>query len=60
MSAHDSGIEGIFCPDQIAICIHTSLPPRDALARLREFDEDWWLDNLSRARGLVTIDVAPS
>ncbi|SRR5258708_5748737 len=45
---------------QLAVYIHTDLPPRDALAKLHEFDEGWWLENQHRARGLISVDVAPA
>ena len=49
-----------FDADQLAVYIHTNLPPRDALAKLHEFDDRWWLENQHRARGLISVDVAPA
>ena len=46
--------------DQLGVYIHTALTPLDALAQLRAFDQRWWLDNQHRARGLISVDVAPA
>jgi hypothetical protein len=33
----------------LVLYIQTTLAPPEALARLRQFDEDWWLDAVPRA-----------
>lgn len=40
--------------------IHTSLPPDEALDRLDQLDEAWWLATAVSARGKLTLDVEPS
>ena len=37
--------------------VATDLPPRQALDRLNDFDEEWWLDALSASRNLLHFDV---
>jgi len=46
--------------EQLALHIHTNLSPNAALNRLNEFDDRWWLANIDRAAGLISIDVAPA
>jgi len=37
--------------------IRMALPENEALRRLDQFDEGWWLEAAARARGQLTIDV---
>lgn len=37
--------------------IKTSLPPDDALHRLRAFDEDWWFEHLRPVAGQLTVTL---
>lgn len=39
--------------------IRTSLPPEEALERLRQFDHGWWIMKSPDACGLLNFDVAP-
>lgn len=40
---------------QIVLSIRTNLSPKDALARLDQFDEQWWLDEIGKAQGKLCI-----
>lgn len=37
--------------------VQTDLPHQEALARLEQLDEDWWLDASDRAQGKLCIHV---
>lgn len=37
--------------------IRTNLEPKEVIARLEAFDNEWWLDALPEARHKMTIDV---
>ena len=37
--------------------IETTLEPEEAIECLRRFDDDWWLDQLAKSKGLLCIDV---
>jgi hypothetical protein len=37
--------------------IATSLPSNEAFTRLKQFDEDWWLNALDRVQGKLCITV---
>lgn len=37
--------------------VETDLPPHDALARLGDFEEEWWLDAGSASRNLLHFDI---
>jgi hypothetical protein len=41
---------------QLIVAVIIDLLPGAAIDRLGEFDRDWWLENLDRARGKVCID----
>ena len=43
---------------QLFLGVFTELPEREALAGLQRFDEDWWVRNAYRARGLLCIDLS--
>ena len=43
--------------DELVVLIQTRLGAADALARLRDFDDAWWLDHLSQTNGKITINV---
>jgi hypothetical protein len=42
---------------ELFIFIRTNLPPREAFALLKRFDQEWWLDASDRAECLLNIDV---
>lgn len=42
---------------RLALYIATNLTPREAVEKLEQFDEDWWLDAIDGARGKLIIDV---
>ena len=42
---------------QLVAFIRTNLTPNEVLNRLDWLDEEWWLDNMDRARGKFCIDV---
>lgn len=42
---------------ELVIFIATDLKPDEALDRLDQFDENWWLDASDRARGKLSIHV---
>ncbi|MCI0614559.1 hypothetical protein L0244_16350 [bacterium] len=37
--------------------IFTALPVNEALERLEQLDQEWWLDTTTRAKGRLNIDV---
>lgn len=37
--------------------IATRLPPEEALEKLDQFDEEWWLTALARTQGMLCIDI---
>lgn len=37
--------------------VQTDLPHQEALARLEQLDEDWWLDASDRAQGKLCMHV---
>ncbi|MBV9691689.1 MAG: hypothetical protein JO202_18485 [Ktedonobacteraceae bacterium] len=43
--------------EQLVAFIATSLPSNEAFARLKQLDEDWWLNALDRAQGKLCITV---
>lgn len=43
--------------EHLLISAATDLPVREALDRLRRFDEAWWLANVDRAHGQVCVDI---
>lgn len=43
--------------DQLVLFIATNSDPDEALERLDQFDENWWLDALDRAQGKLGISV---
>ena len=43
--------------DELFAYIRTSLPPEDALNRLNELDELWFLDQLDRVNGLFNFNL---
>jgi len=42
---------------QLALYIPTDLPPAEALAKLRELDQNWWLDAMDLAHGKMTVNI---
>ena len=38
---------------ELAVNIQTSLEPLEALQKLDEFDENWWLDNVAEVDGAI-------
>ena len=48
--------EGVEPPELVAR-IRTDLPAQTARERLAEFDRSWWLENVPRAKGELTIDL---
>ncbi|MBS3908738.1 MAG: hypothetical protein KGZ93_03820 [Actinobacteria bacterium] len=42
---------------RLALYIATTLAPEEAVERLEQFDEDWWLDTIDNTRGKLIIDV---
>jgi hypothetical protein len=50
----DPEIEG---HQELALFINTKLSPEEALRRLEQFDEGWWLDASFSAREKICIDV---
>ena len=42
---------------QLLATASTDLPAEDAYRRLKEFDRDWWLDELGRSRSLLCISI---
>jgi hypothetical protein len=44
--------------EQLFLGISTNLDDDEALRALRHFDQDWWVHNVRRARGLVCIDLS--
>jgi len=43
--------------EQLMVLIGTTNSPEVALANLKRFDEDWWLDKVAQARGKMAINV---
>ncbi len=50
----DPETEGAY---QLLAAVSTSLPAKDAYRRLKEFDRDWWLDEMGRSQGLLCISI---
>ena len=42
---------------QLVAAVSTDLPGEDAYRKLKEFDRDWWLDELERSQGLLCISI---
>jgi hypothetical protein len=42
---------------QLFVYIFTALPVTDALKNIDEFDEQWWLDRVDRANGLLNFNL---
>ena len=42
---------------QLFVYIFTSLSATDALKGFDEFDEQWWLDRIDRANGLLNFNL---
>jgi hypothetical protein len=60
----DLALEVLVDPDDDALddchlylLIRTPLSSSDALARLDQFDKEWWLEHLNRANGDLTISI---
>jgi hypothetical protein len=45
---------------ELVLRINPPLPMSEALKQLDRLDEDWWLDELPRANGELTITVWPA
>jgi hypothetical protein len=43
---------------RLLVSILVDMAPFEAGERLEQFDEEWWLDNMHRARGLVCINLS--
>ena len=43
--------------EQLLVFIATNLSPSEVLCKLKQFDEDWWLDNLDRAQMKLCINL---
>lgn len=43
--------------DQLLLLIGTTLTSDVALAQLRYFDRDWWLDKVDQSQGKLTINL---
>jgi hypothetical protein len=60
--SEDLKLESISDPEiageqQLFVYISTSLSVTDALHKLDEFDEKWWLDRIDRANGLLNFNL---
>lgn len=42
---------------QLVAYISTTLPPDEALDKLQQLDEDWWLDAMDSSKGKLCIDL---
>ena len=42
---------------ELLMSIATKLSPEDALKRLHQFDDEWWIENEPTANGKLCIDV---
>ena len=42
---------------RLFVLILTTLRPKEAVSRLEELDQGWWLDVILAARGKLTIDI---
>jgi hypothetical protein len=49
--------EGGAQTEQLMVLIGTFNSPEIALANLKRFDEDWWLDKVAQALGKMAINV---
>ena len=43
--------------NKLLMSVATDLPPSEALKKLRQFDDEWWIKNESLANGKLCIDV---
>lgn len=44
--------------EQLFLGVRTRLQGDEALEALRRFDQEWWVHNVGRARGLLCIDLS--
>jgi hypothetical protein len=44
--------------EELCAAIGTTLPADDALRRLSDFDEEWWLDAMPAARGKLMVTLS--
>lgn len=56
------GLEVVSDPEgeddrQLVLSVVSDISPSESLARLRQFDEEWWLDAMERARGKLCINL---
>jgi hypothetical protein len=61
-SSEDLKLELVTDPEiageqQLFVYIFTSLSVTDALQKFDEFDEQWWLDRIDRANGLLNFNL---
>jgi hypothetical protein len=61
-SSEDLKLELVADPEivgnqQLFVYIFTSLSVTDALQKFNEFDEQWWLDRIDRANGLLNFNL---
>jgi hypothetical protein len=52
-----SDAEGSPSDEQLVVLICTTLTPDVALAQLKCFDRDWWLDRVDQSQGKITINL---
>ncbi len=48
---------GLVNDSHLVLFIVTELKAKEALMLLDKIDEDWWLDNIDRAKGKLSIDI---
>ena len=46
--------------NELLLSIITEKSPKEALDKLHQFDNEWWIDNEELARGKLCIDVVPT
>ena len=44
-------------PPRLSATVSTSQPPREALASLDRFDEDWWLDSMTNVHRYLSFGL---
>ncbi len=52
-----SDAEGHPSDEQLVLLVGTILPAAVALAQLKCFDREWWLDKVDQAQGKITINL---
>ena len=46
--------------NELLLSIITEKSPKEALDKLHQFDNEWWIDNEELAKGKLCIDVVPT